>query len=125
MSIREAIITRVMDAGGRLKVRSALNPMLWLCAIITAPSLVVYGLKAEPSTWLLVFAFAPEVAAILGFFFLLFVDRDKLQSEEYQLRKLQIEKIEEKGKEAIDASTVIAIPLPGTLELPKDAGGEE
>jgi hypothetical protein len=106
-----------MEAGGRLKVRSALNPVLWLCAIITAPSLVVYGLKPEPSTWLLVFAFAPEVAAILGFFFLLLVDRDKLQSEEYQLRKMQLEMIEEKGSPAIEATTVEVIPNPATPEL--------
>ena len=117
LSIREAIITRVMEAGGRLKVRSALNPMLWLCGIITAPSLIVYGLKLEPSPWLLIFAFAPEATAILGFFFLLFFDRDKLQSEEYQLRKIQLEMIEEKGRGAIEATEVEVIPNPATPEL--------
>lgn len=117
MTVREAIITKVMEAGGRLRVRSALNPILWLCGIITIPSLIVFGLKTEPSTWLLVFAFAPEVTAILGFLFLLFVDRDKLQSEEYQIRKMQLEMIEEKGKPAIESETVEAIPEPTTPTL--------
>jgi hypothetical protein len=110
MSGREAIITRVMEAGGRLTVRSALNPILWLCGIITVPSLVVVGLKTDPPSWLLVLAFAPEVAAILGFGFLLLFDRDKLQSEEYQIRKMQLEMIEEKGKPPLDPSIVEALP---------------
>jgi len=93
-----------MEAGGRLKVRSAINPMLWLCAIITTPSLLAFALRPNSSRWLLVFAFAPEATAILGFLFLMLIDRDYLQSEEFQLRKMEIERIEEKGKPSIDSS---------------------
>ena len=128
MSLREAIITRVMEAGGRLKVRSGLNPMLWLCAIISTPCLVVYGLKENASDWLLVFACAPMFAAILGFFFFMLFDRPYLQSEQFQLRKMEIEMIEEKGKPAIDPSTVT--PLPPAIDvdgrvLPEDAESSE
>lgn len=84
--------------GGRIKVRSGLNPMLWLCAIITTPCLILYGIKTNASDWLLVFAIAPEAAAILGFFFLLIFDRPYLQSEQFQIRKMELEIIEEKGK---------------------------
>lgn len=115
MSVRETLITKVMEAGGRLRVRSAINPMLWLCGIITTPSLIAFALTATPSRWLLVFAFAPEAAAILGFLFLLVVDRDYLQSEEFQIRKMQLEMIEEKGKPAIDPKSVVT--LPPTLEV--------
>ena len=87
MSIREELITRVRDMGGRIKVRSGLNPILWLCAIITMPCVVVYGMKDDPSGWLLVFAVAPEAAAIIGFFFFMLFDRPYLQSEEFQIRK--------------------------------------
>jgi hypothetical protein len=123
MSVREAIITRVMEAGGRLKVRSAINPMLWLCAIITTPSLLAFALRPNSSRWLLVFAFAPEACAIIGFLFLLMFDRDYLQSEEFQLRKMEIERIEEKGKPAIDSSSVLTLPpAEGALLLDEEAG---
>lgn len=123
MSGREAIITKVMEAGGRLTVRSALNPILWLCGIITVPSLVVLGLRSDPPAWLLVLAFAPVVAAILGFCFLLLFDRDKLQSEDYQIRKMQIERIEEKGKPPLEASIVEALPpVPENALLSDETG---
>lgn len=92
------IYEKMAEAGGRLRVRSALNPALWLCAIVVAPALLlVWRLGGTPSTWLLVLVFAPVITAIVGFLFLLFFDRDKLQSEEYQLRKRSLELIQEKG----------------------------
>jgi hypothetical protein len=113
LSVRDVITTKVLEAGGRLTVRSALNPILWLCAIITVPSVVVIGLKESPPTWLVVIACAPVVTAIFGFVFLLFFDRDKLQSEDYQIRKRSLELIEEKGDpQAIAAISVEAIANP-------------
>jgi hypothetical protein len=107
MPLREAIIAKVMEAGGRLTVRSALNPVLWLCAIVSIPCAALYGLMHSSPAWLAVLAFLPVSAAIFGFLFLLFFDRDKLQSEEYQIRKRSLELIEQKGgKYAIDATTV-------------------
>ncbi len=102
---------RAREVGGRLRVRSGLNPMLWLCGIITMPSLIVYGLKENPSGWLLVFAVAPEATAILGFLFFMLFDRPYLQSESFQIRKMEIEMIEEKGRPAIEAATVDGLVL--------------
>ena len=106
-----------MEAGGRLTVRSALNPILWLCGIITIPSLICFGLMNQPPGWLVWLAFAPVIAAIFGFLFLLLFDRDKLQSENYQIRKMQLEMIEEKGLPPIEATAieVIANPEPPGL----------
>jgi hypothetical protein len=116
-----------MEAGGRLKVRSAINPMLWMCAIITTPALMAFAIRPNSSRWLLVFAFAPEATAIIGFLFLLFFDRDYLQSEEFQLRKLELEKIEEKGKPAIDFSAAPPLPpiVDGQLLEDKSEQGEQ
>jgi len=124
--VRETLITRVMEAGGRLRVRSAVNPMLWLCAIITTPSLLAFAFRPNSSMWLLVFAFAPEGAAIIGFLFLLLVDRDYLQSEEFQIRKMELERIEEKGKPALEIADAPP-PLPPTVqgELIDGSGDEE
>ncbi len=77
MALREAIIAKVMEAGGRLTVRSALNPILWLCAIVSIPCATIYGLIQSRPVWLAVLAFLPVSAAIFGFLFLLFFDRDK------------------------------------------------
>ena len=57
MSKREDLVTRVKEVGGRINVRSGLNPMLWLCAIITMPCLAVYGLKEEPIALAIDFCF--------------------------------------------------------------------
>ena len=48
MSVREAIITKVMEAGRRFTVRSALNPILWLCGIITVPALISFAFMKDP-----------------------------------------------------------------------------
>lgn len=34
MAVREEIIQRISGFGGKLRIRSALNPMLWLCALV-------------------------------------------------------------------------------------------
>jgi len=123
MALRAAIIAKVMEAGGRLTVRSALNPILWLCAIVSIPCATIYGLIQSRPVWLAVLAFLPVSAAIFGFLFLLFFDRDKLQSEEYQIRKRSLELIEQKGgKYAIDATTVEIFPghsAPGLTNDPE------
>ncbi len=110
-----------MEAGGKLTVRSALNPILWLCGIITIPSLLIYSLLPNPPVWLIWLAFLPVVAAIVGFLFLLVFDRDKLQSENFQLRKMELEMIEEKGTppipigEAIDVEVITNPDEPALL----------
>lgn len=117
MSVQEAIITRIMEAGGKLTVKSALNPILWLSGIITVPSLVCFAIMSQPPNWLVILAFLPVVAAIFGFVFLLIFDRDKLQSENYQIRKLQMEMIEEKGRMPIEAEKFEITPDPETFLL--------
>jgi hypothetical protein len=91
------IAAKAVEAGTRLTVKSALNPVLWLCAIVTVPSFISFGFVMNPPTWWVALAVSPVAAAIFGFFFLLFFDRDKLQSEEYQLKKQSLELIQEMG----------------------------
>src|SRR5947209_1078198 len=114
MPLRETITAKVIEAGGRLTVRSALNPILWLCGIITIPALALIPFVGPLRTLFGWMAAAPVAAAIFGFLFLLFFDRDKLQSEEYQIRKRSLELIEQKGERAIPAVDVEVITDPGT-----------
>lgn len=101
--LRAQITRRMADVGGRLRVKSALNPVLWLCAVVTVPVTGFATFATEP-TWLIVclvvLAFIPLVLVGIGFVVLLLRDPDKLQSEEYQIRKRTLEMIGEKGQEA-------------------------
>ena len=78
--MRETFIAKVVEAGGRLTVKSALNPILWMCAIVTLPTIGLGLLFSEFPTWLIWIASAPVAMASFGFMYLLFFDRDKLQS---------------------------------------------
>ncbi|HOD36799.1 MAG TPA: hypothetical protein PLR20_05715 [Syntrophales bacterium] len=117
---RGQILTRVIDAGGKLTVRSALNPILWLCAIITPLAIFLSCWLAAPTpTWLIILMSLPAATAVFGFLFLLIFDRDKLQSEEYQLKKISLELMQQKGEpspSAIDLSKVIETPQTPTIE---------
>ena len=125
---KENIASKIVESGGKLHVKSALNPILWLCAIITIPSLISVPFIDETPIWLIILIIAPVITAILGFFFLLFLDRDKLQSEEYQLRKRSMEMIQEKGESQpriIDTDTIEVIENPDTKELPENNNQDE
>ena len=126
ISLRELVTTKVTEAGGRLTVRSALNPILWLAGIVTVPSLAVLPFMSAPPSWLIVLAFSPVIAAIFGFLFLLIFDRDKLQSEDYQIKKSYLELIEEKGShEVIAAVSADLIENPDIPLIPPPEEGEE
>lgn len=91
------ILGRVIEAGGRIRVKSALNPILWICAIIGAPCFLVILVKDEPPLFINCILCSVVGVALFGFLFLLFFDRDKLQSEDYQLKKRELEMVQEKG----------------------------
>lgn len=122
--LRDAIASRIMDAGARLRVRSALNPILWLSAIVSIPAMVVASRYPGPApTWLVVLAFLPVSAAVLGFLVLLAFDRDKLQSEDYQLRKRSLDLIQQKGDPfPVAPASLHAITNP---ERPRLGAGDE
>lgn len=121
----EQIAAKAVESGGKLKVRSALNPILWLCGIITVPAIIAASYITPTPTWLIVLLFIPVATAMVGFLFLLLFDRDKLQSEDYQIQKRSLELIEQKGDTAplmIDNSSLNVIPKPESL--PKQVEGD-
>jgi hypothetical protein len=53
-------------------------------------------------------------------------DRDKLQSEEYQLRKRSLELIYEKGQEfPVNPTSIELITNPNYPQIPQNLGGDE
>ncbi len=121
MTVQQKILHRIGEAGGRLRVKSALNPALWMCAIVTIPLVCLITKLENSPTWLIVITAAPVICAIFGFVFLLFFDRDKLQSEDYQIRKKSLELIQEKGyKFPIVAPSIQDIANPDIPKLSTD-----
>ena len=110
LSAREHLRRTATDAIGKIRVRSALNPILLLCLIVSVPALAAAPFfKNGAPTWCIVLIYLPVGVACVGFLFLLLFDRDKLQSEDWQLRKQSLELIQEKGD---------PIPInPASLEL--------
>ena len=120
IDLRQDIISRFTEAGGLLRVKSALNPALWLCAIVSVPSLMISAFMINPPQWIDWIIIAPVFLAVLGYLFLLLFDRDKLQSEEYQIRKKTLELIEQKGMSGpLTVSAIETIVTPDVLKLPK------
>lgn len=122
---RERILATLTEVGGQLRVRGALTPILWLCGVIAIPCItaLAWNKDAPPIiSWILV---AVVGTSLFGFLWLLFFDRDRLQSEEYQIKSRTLDLIEEKGsKKAIDAATVQAISQPEFLALPEAREGD-
>jgi len=126
--MREQLFSRFAEAGGKLTVKSALNPILWLCAIISVPGIYFITQNPDLPDFIIWILLSPIIVAILGFFFLLFFDRDKLQSEDYQLKKWSMELAQQKGdSRPIELVDVLPIENPDIKALPRydQENGEE
>jgi hypothetical protein len=97
----EQLVTSAQLAVSRLRVKSALNPMLWLCGIVSVTCFVlaylVIGTHPLLATFFMCVGAAPVLATILGFFYFMIWDPDKLQSEDYQIRREALDIIRQKG----------------------------
>lgn len=88
------------------------------------PCLTGMAWRGDFNGWLAITAASPLACAMFGFVYLLFKDRDKLQSEEYQIRKQAIELIEQKGDvspQILNVIDVVAnpeLPVPSHKALP-------
>jgi hypothetical protein len=119
--------TRHLSSIERVAVKSALNPALWICGLISVPATFSLGFAPNPSWVHITLALGPVVVALFSFLFFMFRDPDRLQSESFQLRKQALEIIEEKGSFAvIDATTMEVISNPDlpALPLPREEDGE-
>jgi hypothetical protein len=104
----------------RVHVKNVLNPLLWICGLVSAPSGIAVALSVHPTWVTMALATVPVAVTLLAYIYFMFTGPDRLQSEGYQLRKQALELIEEKGSLAvIDASTIEIISNP---ELPAIAG---
>jgi hypothetical protein len=135
----QAILKAAQHATERLAVKSALNPLLWLCTITTT-ILLATALLFDRSDTLRAFcgilvyvALSPVVLSVLAGLYLVLFRPDKLQSEEYQLRQQALLLIQQSGAttQAISPADIAALIKSATprrqipsLSIPKPAPSE-
>jgi hypothetical protein len=117
----EKIVANAQSAATNLRVKSALNPMLWLCGIVSLPCFLLsywaHGLEPLATTLVYVGS-VPIVGTVVGFLYLMVAAPEKLQSEDYQIRHETLELIKQKGSSveilpsSLTAITNPAHPLP-------------
>ncbi len=127
MQFKNSIASRILELGGKVTVRSALNPVLWLSLIISVPGLGIFCIVDESPQWLPYLIFVPVGLVSIGFLYLLFKDPDKLQSEDYQLKRRSLEMILEKGESSPTLASNIKeiISNPEVPLLPEPDGDKE
>ena len=108
MAFDPGILAKLIEHGARLRVRSALNPILWLCFFALVPMMTAATLLSPPY-WLIVVGCAPSAVALFSYLFLLFFDRDKLQSEDFQIKKQSLEMVQQKGGPRLTEADLVEV----------------
>ena len=92
------LLTKYAGSADRLRVRSALNPFLWLAGVVTLPSLGVAAVTVGLVQYAAIALAATPVAVcvFVGLRFA-FTEPDKLRSEEHERFKEALGLIERKG----------------------------
>ena len=99
----DEVIRSAIDRAGVIRVKNAMNPLLWLSPIsATICWVAAYMFRDDPT---LKYGFAclgglPIVASIVAYFLYFFLDRDRLQSEEFVLKERALQLRYRKGASA-------------------------
>ena len=114
--IARNIVANAQMISARLRVRSAVNPMLWMSGLVSLPCLGM-GVWAREDIWLsgILVALGSVIIGVtlFAYIYLLFRDSGKLQSEDYQIRHEALQLIREKGSpDAINPTSLEAITNP-------------
>ncbi len=103
MSLAE-IIRSATSRAEVVRVRNALNPILWVCAVASPLCLGFSYLSATDPILhygLAVVGILPIIAAVATHVYFVFADTDRLQSEEFVLRQQELTIIERKSGPSI------------------------
>jgi hypothetical protein len=125
----ESLTHSSLKAARSLLVRSALNPMLWLTAIFSPVCFVAASaFRADQliSHVLIIAGLIPPAVTCLGFFYFMFTDPGKLQSEGYQLQHEALQMIQQRrtGELTIDPTSLPATTNPALPAPSQDASNQ-
>lgn len=127
MSVKDLFGQGFAEAIGRYRAQNPMTPALRLCAFVTMPCLALATFGGhEPSSSiaivLLVIAAVPILMAAVGYFVLLFFDREKFQSEPFRLHQQEVKADREKGESEEDS--IKEGVKPSDTEFTQSTGGE-
>jgi len=99
------------SVAGKISVKSAVNPSLWACVVISLP--LFYSI-AKVDGWLqvafFIVAVIPIVAFLISYIYLLFKNPDYLRSEEYQLRAESLKLLGDRDNQLnADADDIVSV----------------
>jgi hypothetical protein len=109
----------------RIRVRSALNPMLWLSAVFLPfcfSSAYLFKDYDFLRTFLVLIGVCPGMVTCGIAIYFSIKKPENLKSEDYQLRQQTLQMIQ-KGRIPIDATSLIAIANPALRQV--ESGGDE
>ncbi|OPG73051.1 hypothetical protein B1219_08170 [Pseudomonas ogarae] len=109
--------SRTEESGERIKVKNAFNPVLWMCGIISAPTLGYGAFNPELPTWLIIIGSAPVAVALYSYIFFMHNDADRLQSEEFQIQKRTIEIAQQKDTPPVEINKLSVTENPQLLSI--------
>ena len=69
----------------RVHVKNVLNPLLWICGLVSAPSGIAVALSVHPTWVTMALATIPVAVTLLDYVYFMFTGPDRLQSEGYQV----------------------------------------
>lgn len=100
-----------VKASKQVATKSALNPLLIICAIISLPALIALADPWFPASmrWLAGFALiVPVVAALGAYIYFMLTEPNRLQSEEFliQQQSLAAQIVDNRTQEVIEVSAV-------------------
>ena len=117
----DEVIRSAIDRAGVIRVRNAMNPLLWLSPIsATICWTAAYVFREDQ---ILKYGFAglgalPILASLVAYFLYFLLDRDRLQSEEFVLKQREQTLIYRKG-----ANAEVVDPARETARIEKLEGG--
>ena len=112
------VFEKAQSSASKLVVKSALNPLLWFTGILTPVCFIAALFFKEIETLRSILIYTgifPMVLVGLAYLFFMFFDRDRLHSEEFQLKKLGMIRGKTIG-EIPDSDSVPSIPTPQKIE---------
>ena len=125
MKLDEIIRTGLSRVDTIRVVRTAINPLLWLVGLTTPIAFIFTAIIGDQVIRLALLGFAavPVLVALIAYVIFMFRDPDRLQSEEYRIRRRALEILYKKGgnTEIVDvANQVIRVEASN----PRTDGGE-
>jgi hypothetical protein len=107
-------ISQFTEAIKSARHKSAMQPALWLCLIVTTPALG-FAIRSQGPAQGVLFAFAavPVLLFVGAYIYFMCTDPDRLHSEEYQLRDRALDIVERKGGDfAISPKDLVSMTNP-------------